>query len=145
MDYNELIDGLRGAGHDVSGYAPPTAPDGGFSQSINPTPKKSPSAGSLTLAQLAGAIDEAIARYVEPFEARIKELEARPTLRYRGVWNASTQYVIGDFCTHDGSLWHCNVSTIGTKPSDTRDWQLAVKRGRDAQSRGRGSTEPRIA
>jgi hypothetical protein len=47
-------------------------------------------------------------------------------------WNHS----VGDFCTHEGSLWHCNVSTIGTRPSDTRDWQLAVKRGRDAQPRG---------
>src|SRR6266487_3949160 len=84
MDYTELIDGLKSAGHDVSGYSPPDRNrnelerDGGFPCHVaNPVPKKSPTAASLTLNQPAEAIDEAIARYVEPLEARIAELVAR--------------------------------------------------------------------
>jgi hypothetical protein len=125
MDYNQLIDGLKSAGHEVSGYAPPEE------MGAHPVPKKSPTAASLTLIQLAGAIDEAIARYTEPLEQRIKELEARPTLRYMGVFEEGIQYSPGEFVTCSGQVWHCHAPTRNSPPGN--GWQLAVKRGRDAR------------
>ena len=50
--------------------------------------------------------------------------------KYCGVWNDGT-YMRGNFVTHDGSVWHCNVDT-STKPGvDPVVWTLAVKHGKD--------------
>jgi hypothetical protein len=107
-------------------------------------PRKSPTAASLTIEELAEAINEAVERYIEPLEARIKELEARPTMKYSGVWNATTRYAAGDVTTFDGSMWICHHDSLGNKPNETRDWQLCVKRGRDAQPRQpMGTAKPR--
>jgi hypothetical protein len=75
MDYNQLIDGLKSAGHDVSAYAPPTVPP----------KKKSPTAASalasMSVEAFAAAISDEIVNpllsRIETLEARVKELEAR--------------------------------------------------------------------
>ena len=41
-------------------------------------------------------------------------------MRYCGTWDAATEYLPGDFVTHDGSVRHCHVATKGTKPGDSR-------------------------
>jgi hypothetical protein len=66
-------------------------------------------------------------------EARIADLEARPTMQYRGTWEAGKQYVPGDFCTHGGSVWHCNSATLDRPGATPTSWTLAVKRGADAR------------
>jgi hypothetical protein len=128
MTYQEMIDGLRAAGHDVSGYA--------HARSAPPVRKARSSVASISIDELAEAIDEAITRYVEPLEARIKELESRPTLRYCGLWEQGREYVPGEFVTCDGSVWACRVATTGKPGVAHSDWQLAVKHGRDVQPRG---------
>lgn len=66
-------------------------------------------------------------------EARIKALEERPALQYRGVWSPDEAYACGDLVTHDGSMFHCWEATQGGRPAQTDAWQLCVKRGRDAR------------
>jgi hypothetical protein len=53
-------------------------------------------------------------------------------IKYRGIWNADNQYNEGDFVTDKGSMWCCLASTR-LRPGSNQDWQLAVKRGRDAK------------
>lgn len=63
---------------------------------------------------------------------RLKALEERPELAYKGTWDGATQFNEGNFATHQGSLWACKASTR-TEPGTSSDWQLAVKKGRDAR------------
>lgn len=55
------------------------------------------------------------------------ELRARE-LRYAGVWSEKGRYRKGNFCSHSGSLWHCNFDDVATVPGHDHDgWTLAVK------------------
>ena len=68
-----------------------------------------------------------------PLLKRIEELEQhQSSVKYRGVWSADEQYVLGNFCTDRGSLWHCNQTTR-ERPGDGRAWTLAVKKGQDGK------------
>lgn len=78
---------------------------------------------------IAERIEASIAKAIEPLARRIDELEARPSLKYCGVWDENTQFNEGDFVTDHGALWHCKASTRA-RPGTSGDWQLAVKRGR---------------
>lgn len=69
---------------------------------------------------------------IAELEKRIADLEARPQMQYRGIWNADTQNNAGDFVTHGGSMWFARRSTR-TRPGSSDDWQLAVKHGKDAR------------
>jgi hypothetical protein len=69
---------------------------------------------------------------LEAFETRIKALEARPSMSYRGVWEEGERNLPGDVCTHDGSMWHCWRATKD-RPGTSDAWQLCVKHGRDAR------------
>jgi hypothetical protein len=74
------------------------------------------------------------ARFVK-LEAKVAELESKPSFKYCGVFSADSQYERGEFVTHAGSLWHAWKSTRQV-PGTSDDWQLAVKRGspgRDAR------------
>ena len=74
-------------------------------------------------------------------EQRVRELEARGGLHYKGVFQPGTVYDVGDCVTHRGSLWVARSPTMGcVKPGDGETpWQLAVKKGRDARdARPRG-------
>lgn len=67
-------------------------------------------------------------------EVRVKELEERPSVEYRGVWRSTQQYQRGSLVTHDGSIWHADVASTGLMPGDgAAGWRLAVKRGRDGK------------
>ena len=67
---------------------------------------------------------------------RVKDLEAQAQrsrgTKYCGVWSPVETYDKGDFCTHDGSVWHANASTR-SKPGTDDSFTLAVKRGRDGK------------
>jgi hypothetical protein len=55
---------------------------------------------------------------------------------YRGVFLEEKVYERGDMVTVNGSVYHCDTDTT-TRPGDgSKDWTLAVKRGKD----DRGST-----
>jgi hypothetical protein len=101
-------------------------------------PATAPSITAKTLAAysrqiapvIAGAIDKAVA----PLKARIDELESRPSLKYCGVYQAHEGYNEGAAVTSGGSLWVArSYVPAGRKPGECKDWQLAVKRGRDAR------------
>jgi hypothetical protein len=65
--------------------------------------------------------------------ARIEELEARPVMKYIGVWDQAKIYGAGNFVTEGGSLWHAQRASVGERPGSGDAWQLAVKKGRDAR------------
>lgn len=77
---------------------------------------------------------ESVKGYVDrsfaAFEARIEALEARPTMKYTGTWEAR-EYQPGNVVTDGGSMWHCERKTQ-LRPGDNDAWRLCVKRGRDA-------------
>ena len=55
-----------------------------------------------------------------------------PGLRYLGVHVDGKTYDTGDLVTAGGSAWYCGRTTTGI-PGKSPDWQLMVKRGRDAR------------
>jgi hypothetical protein len=70
-------------------------------------------------------------------EARIVALEARPGLKYMGVWRADAKYSPGDVVTKHGSMWVSKANeNRGTPDADGGDgWQLAVRHGQDGRDR----------
>jgi hypothetical protein len=82
----------------------------------------------------APVIHEHIEKMTAPLHKRIAQLEARPELKYAGVWKAETSYSEGAAVTQDGSCWIAKTFTLpGQKPGDCDAWQLAVKRGKDGR------------
>ncbi|MBS0245496.1 MAG: hypothetical protein JSR61_02670 [Proteobacteria bacterium] len=82
---------------------------------------------NLTFALEAGAAER------RRLELRVAELEERPDIEYRGVFEPGATYQRGHFATDDGSVWFCNRETK-TRPSEGgSNWTLAVKRGRDGK------------
>jgi hypothetical protein len=50
------------------------------------------------------------------FEQRIAALEAKPSVKYCGVWAANGDYSVGDAATHKGSLWICKSNHVQSEP-----------------------------
>lgn len=103
-------------------------------------PKANGSGGGLRIDDPAvlDALAQGLWNFLGPrfgeINKRIAELEARPTMKYVGVWRPEKTYVVGNVVTDDGSLWHAERSSIGMRPGDGSDnWTLCVKRGRDAK------------
>lgn len=86
----------------------------------------------FTMQALAPVIRDFLDSTVTTLQERIRQLEDRPTLKYAGLWNEHQQFNEGEFVTDHGSLWFCKATTR-TRPGASKDWQLAVKRGRDAK------------
>ena len=75
---------------------------------------------------------ENITRATTPLIERIAALEKAPSLRYRGVWDASTvTYGAGDCVTQDGAAWVAIAQpAVGERPgAGATAWKLFVKRG----------------
>ena len=54
-----------------------------------------------------------------------------------GVWSEARQYTAGQFCTHDGALWHADKPSQGVKPGTSAGiWRLAVKKGGADKEKG---------
>jgi hypothetical protein len=67
--------------------------------------------------------------------ARLDKLEARPELKYCGVWVAGKTYAENSLVTQSGSLWIAKKTTAaypggGAEPGS---WQLCCKRGADGK------------
>ena len=62
-----------------------------------------------------------------------------PLVLDAGVYKPDVAYVRGDGVTWRGSLWIAQCDT-SAEPEKSRDWRLAVKRGRDGKD---GATGPR--
>jgi hypothetical protein len=70
---------------------------------------------------------------IDVLEAHLKELAAKPHVKYTGVYQTGKTYGPGDAATHAGSLWICKTDDAGEPGKDFVGWQLAVKRGRDGR------------
>ena len=80
-------------------------------------------------------IIKGIAPTLRRLEARIAALEARPEMKYLGVFDPATHYEPGHFVTKGGSLWCCLKASTGATPGVSVDaWRLAVKSGRDGRA-----------
>jgi hypothetical protein len=86
----------------------------------------------------AKAAADPLRERLEAVEARLLQVENRPELRYRGVWEISRQYQAGDICTDHGGMWHCNQPTTDRPGEGATAWRLCVKKGRDGKD-GRDS------
>lgn len=74
-----------------------------------------------------------VADELEELRKRIAELEARPQMKYCGVFEDDRAYGPGEFVTYGGSIWHCRSAAAGGRPGSSSSWQLAVKHGRDGR------------
>ena len=85
--------------------------------------------------ELAREIKNYVRRAVAPLEKRIGELEARPELKYCGVWVAGKTYQENMLVTHSGSLWIAKKTTASYPGGNAEPgaWQLCTKRGRDGK------------
>src|SRR6266849_6268044 len=79
-------------------------------------------------AEKIAALEDLIARVADQ-EARLKALEARPTVQYMGVWRA-VGYEAGSVVTFNGSMWHAQRTTIAKPGSSPDDWVLCAKGGK---------------
>ena len=61
-------------------------------------------------------------------ERRFIEL-GNPQLCYKGVWEEKVTYELGNFCTWQGGIWHCNRRTTDKPGIGGPSWTLAVKSG----------------
>ncbi len=82
------------------------------------------------VAELAGKFTAHRDRLAE-LERRVAELEGRQ-IRYVGTFESGRQYRRGEMVTDKGCVWHCNADT-STRPGDSDNWTLAVKRGADGR------------
>ena len=85
-----------------------------------------------------GALNERLATELAPvrdLEARVQSLERESEQReYQGVWRPDFEYLKHNAATFDGGMWLCRVDRTTQKPAEGDDWQLAVRRGRDART-----------
>lgn len=89
----------------------------------------------VTVRAMASELKSFVSQTLAPLEARLAALEARPELKYAGVWKQGETYAPGSLATHHGSLWHCHEETTTAPPSSA--WQLCAKRGRDGKDAGK--------
>ena len=78
------------------------------------------------------ATGQVLGEDLDELGARVKELEQRPRLLYRGVWAKDEEYVEGDCVTCAGSMWIAKARSCAVDPRQGPGlWQLCVKAGRD--------------
>lgn len=82
--------------------------------------------------ELATVLARAIHEATAPLITRIAALEARPQMKYVGVYNGSVAYEAGSIVTYSGCLYHCNTTTAD-RPGTSGAWTLCVKAGRDGK------------
>ena len=80
----------------------------------------------------AQGIGEATAlKFAREGRERVFELRTAVVID-RGVYRAG-EYLSGDAVTYGGSLWIAQRDTHEAPGSGSKDWRLAVKRGRDGK------------
>jgi hypothetical protein len=92
---------------------------------------------------MMAAIGTVLTEEVEPLRKRVEQLERKldelefkqGQFHYCGTWSADQVYFEGNFCTHDGSLWHANRQTTQQPGNGSPDFTLVAKRGKDGASR----------
>lgn len=88
-----------------------------------------------TFFQAVGSfVHEQVQKQTATLQKEIDDLKATLVdFGYRGVWSEGTEYKLGNFVTHNGSLFHCNTAATKNRPErDPVSWSLCCKRGADA-------------
>jgi hypothetical protein len=60
---------------------------------------------------------------------RVRRLEDKAGVTFRGVWKEGEDYALGDLATRSGSLWHSNCNHNQARPGTGAAWTMCVKRG----------------
>jgi hypothetical protein len=95
-----------------------------------PEPRQAPARKSaIDVEAFADAIVETIKGALSPLVARIEQLEHRPELQYRGVYEDNQAYGPGCLVTKGGSLWLCLAATT-VAPGSNSNWRVIVKQGK---------------
>lgn len=98
------------------------------------------------LSAIGRHVREQIEAATAPLQKQIDEMkEEAANFGYRGVWNDGSEYLKGNFVTHDGSLFHCNATTKNKPGRDPVSWSLCVKHGRDSKDVVRVSAGRNVA
>ena len=97
---------------------------------VNVTKKQRPDASENTI--IVGAIASVITDITTALHERIKALEERQNLQYKGTWKSSEAYAADTLTTHRGSMWISLKQTISQPGTDHDSWRLVSK------SNGRG-------
>lgn len=67
---------------------------------------------------------------LDALEARMSELEKRPTAKWAGIWQPEKSYQPGNLVTRSGSLWISILPTSSAPGTDDSGaWRLIVKQG----------------
>jgi hypothetical protein len=90
------------------------------------------------LSGISQFVREEIAKATAPLRERIVDLQkGLEDFGYVGTWHEGSVYRRGNFVSLAGSMWSCCAEATTERPStSSRDWILAVKRGRDGKSAG---------
>jgi HK97 family phage prohead protease len=96
--------------------------------------KTTPSQFASQLANhLLESVGDVVVEALSARDAKIKSLQEQLSSRtYKGVYDPANTYRKHNMVTLSGSLWIAMCDT-GAKPGESEDWQLAVKKGRDAR------------
>jgi hypothetical protein len=62
--------------------------------------------------------------------------------RYRGPWKHDADYHIDDMVSCGGNGWVCMVEGAKSKPGDTKQWELFVRKGSHGKDGDRGPPGP---
>ncbi len=87
---------------------------------------------AIGLGAVAREVFAVVEQEMEALREKVKRVEGKG-LSYAGTWQRALGYVEGDVVTYDGSAWVCLSPETKAKPGDGADWQLFVKKGRDAK------------
>lgn len=79
---------------------------------------------------IAPVLKDYVSKELEPLRKRILELEQRPDVAWKGVWQENTAYVAGALITRRGGLWLATRSTGDRPGDDNSGWRLVCKEGR---------------
>jgi hypothetical protein len=81
----------------------------------------------VRMSLLSSVLRKIISPALTDHNRRLKALEGRPQIEYRGTFEAGKTYREGALVTDKGSLWLATRET-GHRPPDVT-WKLVVKRG----------------
>lgn len=61
---------------------------------------------------------------------------------WRGEYNGSTQYYVGDFVSYQGSTYTCIQNSLGNDPTNTSYWKLVAQKGDKGDTGPQGPQGP---
>jgi hypothetical protein len=62
-----------------------------------------------------------------------------PAMLFRGVYGQGITYERGDVVSWGGNAWHAKASTTEKPGDDSKDWEIAARRGRDGNGKDMGA------